>query len=259
MKVLNFVFSILGISLLMAGCSSLTSNAPPPEVVYKNYSAEQLYMSGHAALVRRNYGSAIRYFEGLDSLYPFDPYTEKGDLDLIYAYYQSDDYPSTVAAANRFIRLFPRDEHVDYAYYMRGLADFYQSRTFFQRYLPLNLAERDLSNAKLSFSDFRDLIHFFPHSIYAADARLRMIYLRNLFSLHELDIADYYMERKAYVAAANRATYIVQHFQRTPQVEPALAILVRANRALGLDESANNALRVLQLNFPNSPELRGLR
>ena len=49
-------------------------------------------------------------------------------LDLIYAYYKKKDFPSAAATAERFIHLYPRAKYVDYAYYMKALANFQQTR-----------------------------------------------------------------------------------------------------------------------------------
>lgn len=85
-----------------------------------------------------------------------------------------------------------------------------------------------------------------------------MVYLRNLMAERELKISEFYMERHMYVAASNRASGVIENYSESPQVETALVILVDANRYLGLEQAADDALRVLQLNFPGSPALAQL-
>ena len=68
----------------------------------------------------------MKHFEGLDALFPLTDNAEQSQLDLIYAYYMSGDAASAAASAERFTHLYPRSEHVDYAYYMKGIADFDQ-------------------------------------------------------------------------------------------------------------------------------------
>jgi outer membrane protein assembly factor BamD len=56
------------------------------------------------------------------------------------------------------------------------------------------------------------------------------------------------MRRGAYLAAANRANYVIERFQRTSAVEDALEVLIDAYRALDKPELAADAQRVLELN-----------
>jgi outer membrane protein assembly factor BamD len=94
--------------------------------------------------------------------------------------------------------------------------------------------------------------------VYARDAAQRMIYLRNNMAEYELHVAGYYIRRKAYVAAANRGKYVIENFQRTPAVPSALVIMVRAYRLLGADTLADDAMKVLRLNYPGHPGLARL-
>lgn len=248
MRYTKLLLIIFALSLLSA-CSKASFSDNPAQQ-YQGYSAQKLYVQGKKALASRNYIRAVSLYEALESLYPFGGYAQKAQLDLVYAYYKSGQDASASAAAEQYIRVYPRSQHVDYAYYMKGLADYYSSRTWFQRAFKLNMSLRDLTTSKQAFYDFQQLVRFFPNSKYAPDAKQRMIALRNLFAKHDLFITNYYYKRHAYVAAANRASDIIHHYDNTPQVKGALIMLVKANRKLGLTKEANNALRVLKLNFP---------
>ena len=80
-----------------------------------------------------------------------------------------------------------------------------------------------------------------------------MLYLRNVLARAEIHVADYYLRRGAYVAAQNRARYVIENYGKSDAVGDALALSVEANIKMGLETEANNALRVLALNFPNYP------
>lgn len=248
MRLIKFSSLVCFLALLTA-CSSTELKSPTE--AYKGYGAEQLFNSGERKLLKHDYVKAIKFFEALDTIYPFGQYTEQAQLDLIYAYYMQGDYISTVTTTDHFIKLYPRSEHVDYAYYMKAKANLVQGKTYLQRILPIDMSSRDLTTLRQAFVDFRSLNERFPDSYYAADSVQHMIYLRNLFAQHELTVARYYMTRHAFVGAANRANYIVNYYQHTPQTEEALMILVVANRQLGMHQSADEALRVLQTNYPN--------
>ncbi|MFU8798265.1 MAG: outer membrane protein assembly factor BamD [Gammaproteobacteria bacterium] len=237
------------ILLFSFGVVSCSSNSKSPSEIYEGQSAEQIYSTGEIMLAKRSYKDAGQAFEALDSLYPFGTYTQQSQLNLIYAHYESEELPSAEAAAERYIRLYPRSPNADYAYYMKGVANFEQDQSWIARLLPFDLsAPRDHSLLEQAFIDFGDFVRLFPDSRYAPDARQRMVYLRNVFAEREIHIARFYMEKKAYVAAANRATHILRQYSATPQAREALKILVKANQAMGLKQSAQEAQQVLQLN-----------
>jgi len=246
MKKLAYFVSLFLIVLVINGCSSAHKSL---EEQYKGQSADDLYTQGEVSLNKKHYKDAVQYFEALQTIYPFGQHAEQTQLDLVYAYYKSDDQISAVAAADRFIRLYPRSEHVDYAIYLRGLANFNQKRGILQNLFYTDLSQRDFGTMKQAFGDFKLLLERFPNSSYAPDAKQRMIYLRNIFAKHELDVAKFYMRRKSYVAANNRASYIVQHLQGAPETKEALQIIAAANEALGLTKPAEDAKRVLALNY----------
>ena len=152
--------------------------------------------------------------------------------------------------------MYKRQRHpnIDYAWYLKGLTNYNRGKGIVDRYLPQNPAERDTYNMQAAYDNFEQLMTRYPDSIYAQDSAQRMIYLRNNMAESELHVANYYMRRQAYVAAANRGKYVIENFQRTPSVPGALAIMVRAYRKLGADDLAADALRVLQLNYPDLPE-----
>ncbi len=247
------VASIIG--AFLGGCASTKDPTEP----YKKYTAQQIFQQGEVSLAKGSYSTATKQFEALDALYPFSDDAEQAELDLMYAYYQNDDVPSSAATADRFIRIYPRSPNVDYAYYMKGLADFSQDRGWLQRFFPSDLSERDPGTTTQSFADFAQLVRFFPDSNYAADAHQHMIYLRNLFASYELNVAQFYLNKHAYVAAANRASSVLQRFDGSPQTERALGIMVQSYRALGLNTLADQSLQTLQLNFPNGPVLQSLQ
>lgn len=244
--------------VLLSGCAIFGDEQ---EDETADWSAEQLYTEAKESLNSEYYSKAIEYYEKLLARYPFGVYAQQGQLDLAYAYYKSDETASAVAACERFIKLNPDHPHVDYAYYLRGLANFHQGKGLTERFLPIDASQRDQAAALKAFQDFSELVQRFKQSRYVKDARQRMIYLRNTLAQHEVNVAHYYMRRGAYVAAANRARYVVENYQRAPAMPEALMLMVKAYRVLELDPLADDALRVLELNYPGYrgiDEVRGV-
>ena len=243
MRALNLLLILI---LPLAACSLLPGQIDETE----GWSAQKLYSKAKGALDDGNYESAIDYFEKLEARYPFGKYAQQALLETAYAYYKYDEPESATATLDRFIKTYPRNPHIDYAYYLKGLVNFDRTSTLLDRYLPRDPTERDAGAARDSFFDFQQLVQRFPDSKYAEDARLRMAYLRNNLAEYDVHVADYYMRRGAHIAAANRAKHVIEKYPRTPAVPEALKILIQAYQAMGLDGLATDARRVLQLNFP---------
>ena len=232
---------------LLAGCSTLKK----PED--SAGSAEHFYNKGLTALNEGDYTRAIRNFQTLDARYPYGAYAEQAQIDIAYAYYKNNHPNEAIDAADRFIRLHPTYRYVDYAYYLKGLANFhFKHSTLASLFTGSNLSDRDTKRLADAYDAFRVVVTRFPDSRYVADSRKRMDYLLNLMAESEINIARFYYKRGAYVAAANRAKYVIDHYQRTPAVEDALGIQAMAYKRMGMKQLAGDTLRVLQLNFPGS-------
>ncbi len=231
------------------GCSSLSNIKSKEEMELT--SEQKLYEAAQSAIRSGNYTTGIERLQAIETHFPFGQFAEQAQLELIYANYMKSDYAAATVAAERFIELHPKHPHADYAYYMRGLSSYERNRGFFDRFLGSPQASRDVSEAKQAFIEFNELLLIYPHSLYAKEAKARMIHLRNIIAEHELMVAKYYLNNDTWIAAANRASGIVENFPSSASVPEALAIVVEANYRLGLEKPANDALRVLALNFPN--------
>lgn len=245
------------IATALAGFLTACGSATDPSEAYKGETQQQIYQAGKVSLQDKNYSEAIKRFEALDVQYPFGSNTESAQFYLIYAYYMKDEHALSVAAADRFIRLHPTNPHVDYAYYMRGLANYYQNLGLIERFFAIDLATRDLTQIQKSYRDFNDVTRQYPNSIYAPSAHQYTVYLRNIMAAHELHVANYYYERKAYLAAANRANDLVLHFEGAPSTEGALVVMAKSYHELGLTKMEQDALAVLRSNYPSNPLVTG--
>ncbi len=221
---------------------------------YKDETAEQIYAEADKALKKHEYSNAIKRFEAMDSMYPFHDNAERAQLQLIYAYYKKDDFASCSAAAERFIHLYPRSNRVDYAYFMKGMANFKQMRGALALYVPMDLAWRDPGTMSQAYSDFATLAEKFPHSKYTPNAKQRMIYLRNLFAAREMHNANYYYYHQMYMAAAERANYLIRNYSQSSSARPALGLMYHSYVKLGLTDAANDALKIYQATYHCNPK-----
>ena len=218
-----------------------------------NATEQMLYRNAQRSLRAGNYERAITALERLEARFPFGRYAEQAQLELVYARYQSSDHDTARLAADRFIRLHPQHSNIDYAYYLKGLAAFNKNRGLLDRVFASDVSKRDMTSAQEAYADFAELLRRHPHSDYASDAMQRMIYLRNMLAASEIHVADYYMRRGAYVAAANRARFVLENYPQAEPIPEALILLVEAQYKLELPTAANDTLRVLAVNYPDHP------
>jgi outer membrane protein assembly factor BamD len=236
-----------------SGCSTL------PDDETADWPASRLYKEAKLAMDTADYETALQHLESLEARFPFGRYAQQARLDIIYAYYKFEEPESALAAADRFIKLYPRHPNVDYAYYMKGLANFNKGMTSLDYLMNLDESQRDPRDAREAFRNFAELIERFPESDYANDASQRLVYLHNSLANYEIYVADFYFRRGAYIAVVNRARYVIENYQKTPASREALALMVKAYNKLGLYDLATDALRVLEQNNPDYPDLEKLK
>mgnify|MGYP001241585891 CR=1 FL=1 len=211
-------------------------------------NAQRIYLQGQKAVSGGNYPAAISAFENLTAVYPFSEEARQAQLELMFVYLRNDQPDSVVSAADRFMLENPTHPRVDYALYMKGLARFPRERGPLERLFRIDMDKRPTGSMQDAFNTFQQLLQQHPDSVYAEDARQRMLYLRNRLAAHEITVARFYLRRSAHVAAINRAKYVLETFQETPSVLPALEIMAEGYDELGLTELAADARRILEAN-----------
>jgi len=245
--------ALLLLMLALGGCGLL------PEVRDEtaNLNADQLYRQAHDAMLEGNYTRAIKLFDTLEGRFPYGRYAQQAILESAYANYRAGETATAIAASDRFIRTFPNNPSVDYAYYLKGLVHFREDQGLLGYVYELDLAEREPKGMRESFVAFKELVAKFPDSRYAQDATDRMVYLTNALARYEVNVARYYFNRGAYVAAVNRAQAAIVGYPRTAASESALDILARSYDKLGLVQLRDDTLGILRQTFPESIYLAG--
>lgn len=225
---------------------------PPTELdETKGMSAERLYEVAAEKLADRDYQKAIDYYKKLESRYPNGKYAAQAQLDTAYAYYKKEDAESCVSTVDRFIKLHPNHPNLDYAYYLKGVA-YFKQRGLIEKATFQDISDRDPKILRQSFLAFKDLLTLYPETRYANDVAERMIYLKNKLADHELHVARHYMKIEAYVAAMNRAKYIIETYPDSAFIEESLVIMISAYDNLGMNDLKEDSLRILQKNYPDS-------
>ncbi len=235
--------------LLLNGCALFGEPTEIDET--KGWSVQKINSAAEERMRDRDYEKAIKLYQTLESRYPHGRYAMQAEMEIAYAYYKKGDAAAAMAAADRFIKLHPHHPNVDYMYYLKGLATF-NERGIVEKLTAQDISDRDPKALRESFAAFKELITRYPESKYAKDATLRMTYLVNTLSQHELHVARYYMKRQAYIAALNRGKFVIENYPETPAVEEALVIMISAYDLLDMDDLKQDTLRVLKTNYPES-------
>jgi outer membrane protein assembly factor BamD len=242
------------LTLFLAGCSIF--GAPTELDDTKGWQADRIYQEGETKMQDKDYDKAIGYFQKLESRFPNTKYATQAQLEIAYAHFKKQDPISTVIASDRFIKLHPNHPNVDYAYYLKGLASF-SERGFIEKYTAQEISDRDPKSLKLSFAAFKELVERYPKSRYFKDATQRMVYLVNALSQSEMHVARYYMQRQAYLAALNRAKYVLEYYPNSTSVEEALVVSISAYDNMEMQDLKDDTIRILKTNYPQNPLLTG--
>ena len=245
----KYLATYLLVASFLQGCSFLDKMLEEEDTTV-GLTAAQLYQEGKEFLNLEDFNNAIRYFEVLESRFPFGKYSTQAMLDLSYAYYASDQRDQSIVEVNRFIRLYPNHPEVSYAYYLRALANFDKDANVLTRFFGYDPSRYDVTALKESFNDFSIVVNKYPNTKYAEDSLNRLVYIRNQIARSELYIAEYYNKRSAHVAAIERIKYMLENYGGTPSTEKGLLILIDSYNSLNMRQLAFDTARVLKKNYP---------
>ncbi|MFT8209892.1 MAG: outer membrane protein assembly factor BamD [Symbiopectobacterium sp.] len=239
---MKYLVAAATLSLALAGCSSNSKDTVPDS------PPSEIYATAQQKLQDGNFKAAITQLEALDNRYPFGPYSQQVQLDLIYAYYKSAELAMAQASIDRFLRLNPTHPSVDYVLYMRGLTNMAQDDSALQGFFSVDRSDRDPQYARAAFRDFRQLLQAYPRSQFATDASKRLVFLKERLAKYELSVAEYYTKRGAYVAVVNRVEQMMRDFPDTQATKRALPLMENAYRELQLLGQADKVAKIVEAN-----------
>ena len=241
----------VSVSLVMTGCSSLSSlkRDKKPDAGPK-MSERAYYDAAQRSLQNNQFDDANVSLQALDTYFPVGPYTEQAQLDLMYSNVRKSDFAGAASVADRFIRLYPNHPQLDYAYYLRGVANMETGYDGLLRYTNLNQAHRDTSFLRLAYNNFTEFLKRFPNSRFAPDANQRLRYIVTQFAESEMNVARFQIKRQAWIAAVQRARWVIEYYPQTPQIPEALATVVYGYQKMGMNDLAKPYINLLKINYP---------
>ena len=232
---------------VVAGLTACASGKTDPTA---KWSVDHLYKDAHEEFIAGNWTRARELLEKLESRYPFGRYAQQAQIEIAYTYYKESNTEEALSTTDRFLKENPGHPNADYVYYLRGLANFNEPPIIIGKLLGYTIADRDPKALRDSFDAFKELVTRFPNSRYAPDAIDRMNYLVEALARHEVNVAQYYFERSAYLAAILRAQGVLHDYPQAPSTLEALKLMVRCYQILGMHELEDDAQRVIDKSFP---------
>ena len=227
---------------------SLSACGGGPESDVVPGSVADIYQQAQRSMENGNYPRAIFILEQIQNRFPFSDLGKQAQVDLIYCFYKSGRAEEAVDAADQFVRENPTSPNVDYALYIKGLTYFDEEPGRWTKLLGVDRSARPPAENRQALATFLRLLDRYPSSDYAEDARQRVLFLKERLARYENYVAEFYLRRGAYVAAANRAKQALEQFDGAAANLRSLEIMAEAYDELDLPELAADARRVLAEN-----------
>ena len=200
------------------------------------------YNAGVEALEQGDVLFAAKNFNTVENLYPQSIWASRSVLMAAYSYYSQDYYGDAISEAKKFLRNYPANQNVAYAYFLLGIC-----------YYELIVDEKkDLSPLLNSKKYFNIVINEYPNTDFALDARFKLDLIANVLASKEVYIGKYYISRKKWIPAINRFKNVINKYEKTEYVEEAMHRLVEINYMIGLESEAKKYATLLGYNYQSS-------
>jgi outer membrane protein assembly factor BamD len=253
----NYFIAIISTIILASITGCVFIDRDP--LFYQGEDPKHIYLEGHKQINNKDYHSAIKKFRFLNIQYPFHKYTELGNLDLVYAYHQDNNPGMLINLSQRFLRLYPSSKYLGYIYYMMGITNFNNGRSFFQKHLPYDMSQHNPEVYIEAYNQLKKSVLINPKANYVDDAIRRMLYINNVSATYQYNIAKFYFDHKAYTAAINRAEVIIRNYPQTNVIQDALVLCIKSYNTLTLSDQENRYIEILRKNYPHNAYLRSIQ
>jgi len=239
-KLIHIVFIL--ISLLFVSCSKEIKK----ETVIKEKDLElqvlEAYKEGIESLEQGDVLFAAKKFNEAEILFPQSKWAPKSALMAAYSYYIQDYYGDAIAELERFIKIYPFHENIDYAYYLLAISYYEQ----------IVDEKKDLQSISNSKKNFEIIIQEFPNTEYALDAKFKIDLINDILASKEMYIARYYFNKKKWIPTINRLRSVIDNYETTIYTEEALHRLVEVYYILGLKDESQKYASLLGYNYQSS-------
>jgi outer membrane protein assembly factor BamD len=226
-------------AVAVTGCATFKKKHKT-DLSYVERPVDALYSAGADRLDRHDWDGAVDYFREVERQHPYSEWSRRAILMTAYAHYQDGNYADATGDADRFISLYPGNASAAYAYYLKAVC-------YFEQIIDVG---RDQAATEQALAALKEVVRRFPHSEYAADARLKIDMVNDQLAGREMAVGRFYQSSGQPVAALNRFQTVIDRYQTTSHTPEALYRLVALDVTLGLMGDAQRNAAVLGANFP---------
>ena len=214
------------------------------QILEKNLDSQVLeaYQEGLTSLEQGDVLFAARKFNEVEILFPQSIWAPKSALMAAYSYYKQDYYGDAIAELERFIKIYPYDKNLDYAYYLLGTSYYEQ----------IINEEKDLQTIMEAKKNYTIVINKFPKTDYSLDANFKLDLINQVLASKEMYIGRYYFEKKKWIPSINRFLNVINDYDKTIYTEEALYRLVEIYYILGLESESKKYAKLLGYNYNSS-------
>ena len=238
----NNLLNVLLIFFLFVSCS----NEPIKKSLIKEKSLDlqvfESYQEGKEALEAGDVLFAAKKFNEAEKIFPQSEWAPKSALMAAYSYYVQDYYGDVIAELERFLKVYPYHQNLDYVYYLLGIS-------YYEQIVDEKKDTQSIIEAK---ETFEKLIEIYPNSDYAIDASYKMDLIQDILASKEIYIGRYYFEKKKWIPSINRFKTVLDKYDDTIYTEEALHRLVEVHYTIGLKEEAKKYAKLLGYNYQSS-------
>lgn len=235
----NTILSLL-VAIVLAG--SMASCASQKSEGDLTGSVGSLYNDGLDQLQAKKYAKAVHTFAELERQYPYSGWATRGQVLTAYAQMMNGDNEESLVTIERFIRMHPGHQDLDYMYYLKGLNSYYR----------MTDVNRDQGSTRTALEAFQEVVNRFPQSEYARDAKLKLTLCLDHLAGKEMAVGRFYQSQQRWLPAINRFRVVVKEYQTSSQTPEALYRLTESYLALGVNDEATRAASILGYNYPSS-------
>ena len=233
--------AVIAAVVVAAALSGCAGKSKKPQLAYQERPVDLLYATGAQRLDQGRWSEAVDYFEEVERQHPYSEWSRRAILMQAYAYYSGNQYEEAVAAADRFIQLYPGSPSAAYAYYLKSIC-------YFEQIVDVG---RDQGATLQALAALRDVSLRYPESDYARDARVKIDMVNDQLAGKEMAVGRWYLRNNQPLAAVGRFRTVVDRYQTTSHTPEALYRLVEAYLTLGLTDEAERNGAVLGHNYAN--------
>ena len=202
----------------------------------------EAYKEGMKSLEGGDVLFAAKKFNEAENLFPQSEWAPKSALMAAYSYYSQDYYSDAIMELERFIKIYPLNKNLDYAYYLLALC-------FYEQIVD---EKKDLQSITKAKKNFQFVINTYPNTDYATDSVFKLDLINDILASKEMYVGRYYLDREKWIAAINRFRKVVDEYETTIYAEEAIHRLVEIYYLIGLTDEAQKYANLLGYNYQSS-------